>query len=166
MKLNPHKCKLVLYTLSKSTSPPESILIDNVPVNFYKEIKDLGVWFDSNLTFMKHSAIVNNKLRSLYGIFWRNYRRLNSLEVLRTLYFTYVQSTIDYCLPVWGKAAPTTLDPVVRTHKKFLKLLLNIHPYEHGHVYENLANEASIFPLNNRCLSGSAQWLAFRTVND
>ena len=56
-------------------------------------------------------------------------------------------------------AAATTLLPLVRTHKKYLKLLLNIPISDHNYTYEALANAATTSTIHERYLYISASLL-------
>ena len=86
------------------------------------EVKDLGIILDSKLTFKEHFHYIFNKSISMLGLIWRHCRTL-SVSALKTLYFSLVQSNLQYCSPVWSPFYRKDIDLLERVQKKFLRLL-------------------------------------------
>ena len=138
LTINETKFKLICFTRQHLSL--RSALILNKYLPFSNVIKDLGVLLDDNMTFTSHVEYVNKRLRSLVGIFYRNYRFLVGTTALRSIYFAYIQSVIDYGLPIWGFTASTKLESLEAAHRKFLKFGLGLHMYDHSVEYNELCN--------------------------
>src|SRR5215469_14619085 len=63
-----------------------------------------------------------------------------------------IQPLLDYGSPIWSAAAPTTLQTLTDTHKRYLKFILNIPAFQHGHQYEDLVRTADLQTVSNRAL--------------
>ena len=64
------------------------------------DVKYLGVFFDSKMTFKKHIDIVNCKINRMVGILWKS-EHLTS-ETKKTIYNSLVESHLSYGIVVWG----------------------------------------------------------------
>ena len=75
LKLNADKCKTVSYYLKNSLSTQYHITHDNNThiLDQLNVINDLGVIFDSNLSFKDHITHKINKAYSILGIIKRNF---------------------------------------------------------------------------------------------
>src|SRR5664279_3063394 len=71
LKLNIEKCKVVSYGRSNVIS--SDYYIDNIKLEKLDKIKDLGVLFDSKLSFREHVMTTTNKAYSILGIIKRNF---------------------------------------------------------------------------------------------
>ena len=149
LALNPSKSQICIFSQKNniSVSSPE-ILGD--PIQVKDKIKDLGVWMDQKLTFKHHINTLNLRLRSMLGIFYRNYKFLSNTSGIKSLYYALVQSQIDYGLPVWGGAAPSLLEPLKASQKRIYKLMLNIPKFDHNYSYEDISRRLQIPTLHER----------------
>ena len=84
--------------------------------------KYLGVLIDKNLIWSHHIHHVNLKLSKGIGILCK-LGHLVSYNMLRSLYFTFIQPHIDYGLINWGCASTTNLDSVMKNIKKATRLI-------------------------------------------
>lgn len=86
-------------------------------------IRDLGVYFDDRLNFIVH---VNNTtasaLRTL-GFIQRNTRSFNNIEILKSLYFSFVRAKLEYASLVWYPLYAVHEAALERIQRKFLKYL-------------------------------------------
>ena len=78
----------------------EHISIENKIIVESNEVKYLGVYFDSNLSFRKHIHTVTSKLNRIVGIFWKC-RDLN-MKTKLTMYHSLVASQLNYGIIAWG----------------------------------------------------------------
>ena len=81
LRLNIDKCKSVSYSMKHSLDTQYHIMDKNQmhPLEKVKTIVDLGVHFDSNLTFRDHISEKNNKAYSVLGIIKRNFIYMNNI---------------------------------------------------------------------------------------
>jgi hypothetical protein len=118
--LNCAKCKVVTFT--KKTEP----LLFNYSINGTtlprsNSVRDLGVVFDSTLSFTNHiESIVNSSFKSL-GFVSRNGREFSNVDTLKLLYFSYVRSHLEYASIVWSPMYSIQISFLERVQRRFLK---------------------------------------------
>ena len=78
------------------------------------EEKDLGIIFEENLKFNKHTTVTINKANRLLGMVKRTFSFMNK-EIFLVVYKTLICSVLDYGSPVWN---PST--------KKYRQMLENV----------------------------------------
>ena len=87
-------------------------------------IKFLGIYIDPKLNFKYHIDMIYNKIsRSLYAI--NAAKHIIGGKALQTLYNSLVHSHLTYCTPIWGSAAVTNLNKIVKQQKKALRIVTN-----------------------------------------
>lgn len=99
LQLNGDKTELLFHNPKKLNLPdnfPNTVLIGETQVAFTEKAKNLGVYFDSQLSMSHH---VNQLCKSLHFEIRRIGHLANvlSLESLKTLTSAYIFSRIDYC---------------------------------------------------------------------
>ena len=86
--------------------------------------KVLGVIVDNKLTFKQHIQSLCQKLsRSIAMI--NHVNKLLPINVLKTLYYSYIQSHLTYCLCIFGSTYPTHLLPLFKMQKKAIRSVTN-----------------------------------------
>src|SRR5699024_10332195 len=84
------------------------------------EIKDLGIIFDSRLTFKRHYQHISQRALQMWGFIWRNCKEMSS-NALKILYCSLVRSVLEYCSPIWYPIYNTDVTLIERVQKKFLR---------------------------------------------
>ena len=104
MDLNVAKHKIVSY--SRKKNPIYFCYhIHQVDLARVNTIRDVGIEFDSKLSFIRHiNNITVSALKSL-GFIIRNCNNFNNVNVLKSLFYGYVMSKLIYCSPVWHPLA-------------------------------------------------------------
>lgn len=133
LKLNREKC----YFISFSRKQEASQLLNGYTFNgaFISKvnfIRDLGVIFDSKLTFEPHyNHIVNTSFKML-GFIFRSLDNFRRIGTYTTLYYSYIRSIIEYCAPVWNPYYQNHIDSIERIQKKFTRMIFRKfhYPYE------------------------------------
>jgi len=101
MLLNYDKTTFMQFSANigyRSTASTQTI---DQKINFTNTIKFLGIIIESSLTWNKHIDYINSKLNSLSYIL-HSLRSVLSLEIIKQIYFSYVQSVINYGIIFWG----------------------------------------------------------------
>jgi hypothetical protein len=98
------------YQLCRSTIPCTS------------SIKDLGVFFDSELHFHSHVDYVFSECMKLLGLIRPITYRFSSLACLYILYFTLVRSKLEYALVVWNSITSSDANKLKRIQQKFASI--------------------------------------------
>ena len=86
-------------------------------------IKYLGVILDNKLTFKQHTDHIIDKLKKGNRLLAR-IRHFIDYESLKNFYNAHIQSHINYCSVIWGSAASSYIDKILKFQNKSMKLLL------------------------------------------
>lgn len=97
---------------------------DTVEIHASETVKYLGIVIDKHLKWNAHINYTIKKLRGLLPKF-KTLREYLSVEQLRVLYHSLVQSHISYGIIGWGGAYKNTIKNLEIQQKRFLKLILN-----------------------------------------
>lgn len=122
LPLNIAKCNVM--TFSKKHNPVNfSYSIDNITVNRCTEFKDLGVIFDTSLSFVAHiDYIVGNAYKNL-GFIIRNSKHFTDLSTLALLFNSFVRSKLEYAAVVWNPQFGVHISNLERVQRKYVKYL-------------------------------------------
>lgn len=75
-------------------------------ITFIDEVKFLGLHIDKDLNWKAHIETVISKLNK-YGFMIRNLRNRVPLEVLLSVYYAYIESSLRYGIVIWGVSTHT-----------------------------------------------------------
>lgn len=99
--LNINKCHSITFT--KNISPYIfNYQINNEELRRVSEIKDLGVIFDSRLSFGHHIDYVCRKCNGMLGFIFRTCREFRDEKSLKSLYYAYVYSRLNFACVIWS----------------------------------------------------------------
>ena len=140
LKMNITKTKYITFSANSLGQPNETlkITIHSNTKNTYQclsnqcsdcenqekfsNAKYLRVQLDQHLKWDVHIGMINKKLRSL-TFFFKIIAKFASIDFLREVYYGLVQSILQYCVIVWGRANTTHLEPLFLSQKCILKIL-------------------------------------------
>lgn len=126
--LNVDKCCFMNF--SRKLNPLSAVYcIDNVPLKNVDEFDDLGVLFDKKVTFRSHYDRMLNKANSMLGFVKRWGKEFDDPFVLKTLYESFVRSTLEYCANVWDPHYLAHTNRIEAVQKKFLRYALRKLPW-------------------------------------
>ena len=83
-------------------------MIDNNDIETKSSIKLLGVMLCEHITWIDHVRTVENKIAKNIGLFYRVSQFLNE-DSLKTVYFLYIHSYLNYANIAWESAYATKL---------------------------------------------------------
>ncbi|RZC42371.1 RVT 1 domain containing protein, partial [Asbolus verrucosus] len=100
LSLNPEKCVVMTYTRKRKA------IIDDYQLNstsIYRPnfVNDLGVTFDSKLSFNCHIQNVTTAAFNCLGYIIRNFRDFSNINTFISLYSALVRSKLEYACVVW-----------------------------------------------------------------
>lgn len=101
IQLNVWKCRVMSSLRRDSRIHFEYCVADTV-VARSTLFRDLGVLFDSCLSFVLHIQSMCAQASRLMGFILRNNRGSRNIDCLLVLYNTYIRSRFEYCAVVWG----------------------------------------------------------------
>lgn len=118
------KCNIVSYTRSKKPHVFE-YTINEIILQHLSQIKDLGVIYDSKLTFHQHIDDLIGRAYRLLGFVIRNSYPFRNTKTLTLLYNTLVLSVLESNSIIWAPHELTYTLRIERVHKKFLRFLFS-----------------------------------------
>ena len=96
--------------------------IEGVELNFLDKIKDLGVTFQSSLTFVDHIYEVIKKCFSLLGLISRNFKDLTKDSFI-LIYKALVRSRLEFAVSVWSPWKKKDIEAIERVQKRATKMI-------------------------------------------
>ena len=100
---------------SQETSFPDLHTIDS-------RTKFLGLVLDENLTWSSHITSVSRKIAKCIGILYRC-RRFLSLDILKSLYYSFVYPYISYGTLIWGSNYKSRIQLICKLQKRALRAM-------------------------------------------
>ena len=87
---------------------PKLTIIGNRVIERQEFIKFLGVLLDENLNWNEHIKYIENKIAKNLGLLYRT-RPFLERNTLLALYYSYIQTYINYTNIAWGSTCRTNL---------------------------------------------------------
>ncbi|CAH1975592.1 unnamed protein product, partial [Acanthoscelides obtectus] len=122
LSLNINKCYVMSYTLKKNPLLFDYTLSGS-SIQRTSTLCDLGVTFDSQLTFVKHIDSKISEANRMYGFIVRNCRDFTQSTTLKLLYYAYVRSKLEYALLIWNPHHIIHISRLECVQRRFLKYL-------------------------------------------
>lgn len=122
MVLNIEKCRVITFT--KSRNPIQykynvkGILVDRVEV-----IRDLGVLFDSAMSFRPHYNDICSRAGRMLSFILRTAKPFRRADSLIILYSSLVRTIVEYCSAVWTPIYQTHIDRLEAIQRRFVRAL-------------------------------------------
>lgn len=155
LDLNINKCTVMSF--HKKNFPIQFMYnIKGIFLGNVANFKDLGVTFDTELTFSIHIDHIVSDALKMFGFICRNTKRFSSLTAVVVLFKTLVVSKLEYAVLVWSPYYKLQSQQIEAVQRKFLKLLYlrceGVYP-ERGYDYNLLLTKFNFVSLNyRRCL--------------
>ena len=112
LKFHPDKCHVLTIGKLCNIAHAHPYALENQVLEHVFSEKDLGVTFDSNLTFEEHIMNKIKKANSMVGMIRRSFSYL-SPDLFRQLYSTFVRPHLEYAQVVWH--------PKLRKHSNLIE---------------------------------------------
>jgi hypothetical protein len=122
MELNLKKC----YTMSISKS--NSRIEFNYSISDHTLVRvdcfqDLGVIFDSRLSFAPHIEHITLKAYRMLGFVGRTCKDFNDINCFRLLYLALVRPILEYCSIIWSPYYIKYVQIIEKVQHKFLRII-------------------------------------------
>lgn len=119
MVLNLNKCYHIKFT--RKTNPIQATYnIDGKTLTEVTTICDLGVVFDSKMSFRFHFESITKKASQLAGFITRQLKLFRKAQLTITIYNSIIRSILEYCSPVWNPVYEVHSNRLERIQKRFL----------------------------------------------
>lgn len=143
-KANGEVFESVSYTCADCISDNKQCLTNKCTyIHKTNEIKYLGVHLDSEVNWKFHINKLKNKINCTLRYFYY-LRYLCNSQTMRTLYFSLVQSRLEYGIVLWGSAYNSYLNPINIQQKHIVRIISDKNKYEHTKL---LFIQLKILPL-------------------
>lgn len=137
----------------KPTSYQTYYYIGTMRLQNSSSVRDLGVYFDTKLSFKKHHEYVLDRCRKAYGASYRFALGFGDRKILLMIFNIYIRPIFEYAAVIWTGNAYTTdskLEEVLRKTTRFV--LASPHrPHMPGYIsYEERLKILQQLPLRTR----------------
>jgi hypothetical protein len=105
LMLNADKCTVTKFTRNTVNFVNFDYKIDNTTLQNKPVVKDLGVIFDSHLTFADHCEELQNKCLKLLGFILRTCVDFKDPRTIIKLFNSLIRSRLEYCSTIWSPHA-------------------------------------------------------------
>ena len=95
-----------------------------------KSIKFLGVFLDENLSWKYQNKYIENKVPRDIGLLYKAKLFLNK-NALLTLYYSYIQTYLNYASLLWGITNRANLKELVSQQKYVVRIINNRTQFDH-----------------------------------
>ena len=120
LKLNIGKTKYLIFSNGKKRDI--NIIISGNKIERKISERFLGVIMDENLSWTAHRAALATKISRNAGILFK-LRGTIPLHVLKTLYFSFIQSHLCFCPSIWGLGSQNSLSRIFSAQKKAIRAI-------------------------------------------
>ena len=127
LKLNTTKTKYMIFSNTPGINNI-SFKINNVLIERKVEDKFLGVLIDEKLNFTGHKAAIATKISRNCGVLYRARHVLNE-KSLKSLYYSFIQSHLNYCSSVWGLGHKNSLRSIFIAQKRAIRTIFFVKLY-------------------------------------
>jgi hypothetical protein len=122
LNLNIKKCIFMVYTKQKNHFKFK-YAIDGFDLNQQDVVKDLGIMFDSKLTFQNHIDYLISKSSSLLGFIYRSCMDFTNVDLIKSLYIAFIRSRLEYGSVVWNPFSSEANLKLEKMQNKILRYL-------------------------------------------
>ena len=121
--------------------------IANMKIERTNAIKFLGVLLDENITWKNHIRTVEKKLAKNIGLLYRAKWLLDESS-LKTIYFSYIHSYLNYANIAWGSTYRTNLRTIHYHQKHASRIVFNQDRLTHSRPLLRSLNALNIYQIN------------------
>lgn len=123
LSLNIEKCTAVSYTRRTVNYKNFEYNIDGTTLQRSLDFRDLGIIFDSTLSFSKHLDELEKKCNRMMGFILRVGKDFRNSSSLVCLFNSLVRSQLEYAAVIWNPHCFSHKDRLERIQRKFLRHL-------------------------------------------
>lgn len=123
LELNIDKCKVITFSRKLKTIN-FNYHIDGQQISRVSIMRDLGVMFDSGLSFCDHINDAVAKANRMLGFVLRQCWDFTDVEAIKCLYYALVRSHLEYGCVVWCPFYRVYIDRIEQVQHRFVRFLL------------------------------------------
>ena len=130
MSVNFDKTSCLLFTNRNIVKDEFRIICNNNVLKFKVSVDFLGVEVDNKMKFNFHTETIGKKISKSIGVMYRA-RDFIPDNCMRSLFFSLINSYLQYCLVVWGGTYEIHLNPLIILQKRAIRLVFNASFHDH-----------------------------------
>ena len=151
LSINIKKTKFTLFhkNSSKDDIPVKlpALMVGSNNIERTSSIKFLGVMLDEHISWIDHVRTVENKIAKNIGLLYRVSQFLDE-DSLKTAYFSYIHSYLNYANIAWASTYATKLKRVYLKQKHAARIVITKDKLIRSKaLFENL-NALNIYQIN------------------
>lgn len=151
LQLNIQKCHIVSFTRRQQTTFQYfNYNINHTSLGRKNVMKDLGITFDSKLTFESHINQIVKKAYKMLGFISRSLNKFKNISTYKILYYTYVRSCLEYGSSVWNPHYEIYVKLIERVQRRFTRTIYRKFSYPSEKHYEMRYARLELISLENR----------------
>ena len=145
LKFSPDKCEAIWY---RSNDPDWNSKIAGKEIQWRATVKYLGVIIDQRLNFNKQVDYIRQEIDRKMNLI----KVLNSLsdvsaKIMKNIYTSTTQSTLEYGANTFGMMAPRNLDRLQISKNQGMRLILGV---PRGTRIKKMRHELHMLPIEHR----------------
>ena len=126
--------KTIAINFSKKYVPinsTEILKMNGNAIEFSKNVKYLGVFLDSSLSFREHINLICSKVSKTVGVLYRISSSAPK-SILLKLYYSMIYPYFIYCNLIWGGATNILINPLFLLQKRVVRIITKSSYLEHS----------------------------------
>ena len=130
MTLHPKKTKWMIFSHSNTK---EKLILQGTEIERIMDnssFKLVGVHIDPKLTWKSHISHIRAKIGQAMSLIIRSKNTLTK-KIKILLYKALIQSQLEYCLPVWGNALESHIEPLNVMQRKAIRIVTEANYNSH-----------------------------------
>uniref|UniRef100_A0A8D9ESG1 Reverse transcriptase domain-containing protein n=1 Tax=Cacopsylla melanoneura TaxID=428564 RepID=A0A8D9ESG1_9HEMI len=150
MELNVSKCSIITFHHIRSPILA-TYSISGQALARHERVRDLGVTFEKDLRFITHIQNIKSKASRMLGFISRNSKNFADVSTLKTLYYAYVKSVLEYCSVVWSPYYSVHIKSLESIQHKFLRsIAFRTNSPIRNHDYSEIETKYEVMTLGAR----------------
>ena len=152
MKFHPNKCKVLSVSLKRAANN-FVYKLGETPIAYVNSEKDLGVKFNSCLTWTEQCNFLYSKANRMLGLARRTCHFIKNFRKKRSIYLALVRSQFEHCSTVWRPGTITSKNKIESIQKKAVKWILKKPMYNNSlspPEYFTICKELNLLSLDLR----------------
>src|SRR5690349_17521584 len=101
-------------------APPETLNFGTTIIQKVTEVRDLGLMVDYQLKFEEHVKLIRQKIGSHLDLLKSQASHLPR-KVKLQMFYAFIQSHVDFCLPIWYTCNASLRDQIQQSLKYGLR---------------------------------------------
>ena len=110
-------------------------------------LKFLRVILDEHLTWKKHIQLIENKVSKNIGVLYKASKLIN-YKCLRSIYFSFIHSYINYVNIAWASTNKTNLKKLFGKQKQAVRIIFNEDRLTHARPLLATLNALNVYQIN------------------